>query len=80
MSTLKKNVNKMESALADFMATRPMSHIMLFSDIAGDVERILDLVQENEEFFGNLVAGDSKMKAAADKLEELVRGWQREQI
>lgn len=41
-------------------------------DNQADIERIMDVVQENPVFFG-VGLGESKIKAAADKLEELVK-------
>ena len=49
------------------------STIMYHLIISKGVERINALVQENHEFFGSPLPGDSCIKAAADTLERLIR-------
>ena len=44
-----------------------------FLYLSGDeIERILNLVQNNPEYFGDVFCGDSLLKVAADKLESLI--------
>jgi len=52
---------------------RAISILNHFKYMNDDIERILMLVQENQSFFNDPLPGDSTIKAAADKLEELVR-------
>lgn len=41
--------------------------------LKGDLERLINLVQANQAFFGNPPAGTSCVKVATNKLEELIR-------
>jgi hypothetical protein len=40
-----------------------------------DLERLYALVQNNQDFFGDPVAGESCLKLAADKLEQVIGVW-----
>lgn len=48
--------------------------LTFYESIRSDVHRIIGLVQDNQEFFGNPPAGQSCIKVAADKLEQLIKG------
>lgn len=49
--------------------------LYLYEQMKGDVSRIQDLVQHNPEFFGGVLAGESKMTVAADFLEKAIADW-----
>lgn len=50
-----------------------LTELALYSLVRGELPRLLALVQDNQEFFGNPPAGESCIKLAADKLEELIK-------
>jgi hypothetical protein len=50
-----------------------LSDLALYNLVKGDLPRLLALVQNNQDFFGNPPAGQGCIKVAADKLEELMR-------
>lgn len=56
------------------MLQRELSKLTYYYAIERDIHRLVGLVQENQGFFGNPPAGESCVKLAADKLEELIKG------
>lgn len=52
---------------------RILSNLIFYNAIEPDIHRLIGLVQENQDFFGDPTAGVSCIKLAADKLEELVK-------
>lgn len=54
-----------------------LTELALYSLVRGELPRLLALVQDNQDFFGNPSAGESCIKLAADKLEELMRRYKR---
>jgi hypothetical protein len=51
-----------------------LSELALYNLVRGDLPRLLALVQDNQDFFGNPPAGVGCIKVAADKLEGLIKG------
>jgi hypothetical protein len=47
--------------------------LSFYLSIENDVHRLIGLVQDNQDFFGDPPAGESCIKLAADKLEELIK-------
>lgn len=52
---------------------KALGKLSWYYEIEADLYRILGLVQSNQDFFGNPPAGESCIKLAADKLEELIK-------
>ncbi len=50
-----------------------LSKLIFFNSIERDVYRLIGLVQENQDFFGEPPAGASCIKLATDKLEALIK-------
>lgn len=50
-----------------------LTELALYSLVRGELPRLLALVQENQDFFGNPPAGENCIKVAADKLEKLIK-------
>lgn len=57
---------------------KALSKLSWYYEIEADLFRILGLVQSNQGFFGNPPAGESCIKIAADKLEELVEAHKKQ--
>ena len=56
------------------IGTNPQSSkVALYLPVGDDLSRLYSLVQENQAFFGDPPAGESCVKLAADKLEELIK-------
>lgn len=53
---------------------KAMSKLNWHLSIEKDLYRIIGLVQENQDLFGNPPAGESCIKLAADKLEQDIVG------
>lgn len=51
-----------------------LSEFALYGLVKDELPRLLTLVQENQDFFGNPPAGENCIKVASDKLEELIKG------
>lgn len=49
------------------------SRVALYLSVWDDLPHLLNLIQSNQDFFGNPPAGESCIKLAADKLEELIK-------
>lgn len=47
--------------------------LTFFESVKPDVYRLIELVQSNQEFFGNPPIGQSCIRVAADKLEQLIK-------
>lgn len=43
-----------------------------YLSIEDDIKRLIGLVQDNQDFFGNPPAGQNCIKLAADKLEQMI--------
>lgn len=52
---------------------KSLSNLTFYNGIESDIYRLIGLVQDNQDFFGNPHAGQSCIKLAANKLEELLR-------
>ena len=57
--------------MSDELTEQDIKMLYLYRDIAPDIERIIVLVQCNQNYFGKEL-GKSCVKIAADKLEALV--------
>lgn len=56
---------------------KAISLLRFFSLIDDDISRIIGLVQENQDFFGNPKAGEGTIKIAADWLENQINIWKK---
>lgn len=54
---------------------KAISLMRFYAAIDDDISRIIGLVQENQDFFGNPPAGQGTIKVAADWLEESISRW-----
>jgi hypothetical protein len=64
MNEIKIAINGIETAF---------QQLYIWEAVSSDVERILELVQNNQWYFGNPPASKKGLAVAADKLDELIK-------
>lgn len=65
----------MEKEPEVWMKLERLTGATYYQIVKPDLERLFALVQSNQDFFGDPPAGESCIKLAADKLEEVVSRW-----
>jgi hypothetical protein len=60
---------------ADWTKLERLTAATYYQIVKPDLERLYALVQNNQDFFGDPPAGESCLKLAADKLEQVIGVW-----